>query len=175
MIHNIYKNWTHRIHRFWDIADLVFSHSYFSCQNFQESDHVSITKVVVLFTTSPTKLILHFSVFSTISYAFYKFLQIEYTIEDVTLRWGPRKDLGPRSWVPRPTGRRARRDSGGSGGAPGWVRGRGGLRAHLGPCGGRRLGGGVTGVGARWWPAVATAAGGATGERAHIQDKVLHG
>jgi hypothetical protein len=80
---------------------------------------VSITKVVVFSTTNPTKLSLNFSEFSTIFYAFYKFLQIGYTIEDVTLRLGPSKNLGPCNWVPRPTGRRARRKSGGSGGAPG--------------------------------------------------------
>jgi hypothetical protein len=43
---------------------------------------VSITKVVVLFTTKPTKLSLYFCKFFTIFYAFYKFLQKEYTIED---------------------------------------------------------------------------------------------
>jgi hypothetical protein len=85
---------------------------------------VSITKVVVFSTTSPTKFISHFSEFPTIFYTFYKFLQIGYTIEDVTLRLGPWKDLGPRNWVPRPTGRRARRKSGGSGGAPGRGKGR---------------------------------------------------
>jgi hypothetical protein len=31
-----------------------------------------ITKVVVFFTTNPTKLVLHFSEFSTILYEFYK-------------------------------------------------------------------------------------------------------
>jgi hypothetical protein len=70
---------------------------------------VSITKVVVFFTANPTKSVLYFSEFSTIFYAFYKFLQKGYTIEDVSLRLGPWKDLGPHNWVPRPTGRRARR------------------------------------------------------------------
>jgi hypothetical protein len=51
--HNISKNWYIPI---------------FSCQKYQESDHVSITKVVGFFTTKPTKLGLHFSVFSTIFY-----------------------------------------------------------------------------------------------------------
>jgi hypothetical protein len=101
---------------------------------------VSITKVVVFSTTNPTKLVLHFSEFSTIFYAFYKFQQNGYTIEDVTLRRGPRKHLGPRNWVPRLTGRRAHRKSGGSGGAPGRGNGRGGPQAHLGRVGARRLG-----------------------------------
>jgi hypothetical protein len=57
------------------MADLGFSHSYFSCSKYQESDHVTITKVVVLFTTIPTKLSLHFSEFATNFYTFYKFLQ----------------------------------------------------------------------------------------------------
>jgi hypothetical protein len=78
----------------------------------QESDHVRITKVVVLFTTNLTKLSLHFSEFSTIFYAFYKFLQKEYTIKVSTLqtdpwkfeiltgvpsalRLGPHEELGP--------------------------------------------------------------------------------
>jgi hypothetical protein len=43
---------------------------------------VSITKVVVFFTTNPTKFSLHFFEFSTIFYAFYKFLQTGNTIED---------------------------------------------------------------------------------------------
>jgi hypothetical protein len=64
---------------------------------YQESDYVSITKVVVFSTTNPTKLSLHFSEFSTYLYAFYKFQQMEYTIEDVTLRWGPWKEMGARN------------------------------------------------------------------------------
>jgi hypothetical protein len=47
---------------------------------------VSITKVIVFSTTNSTKLSLHFSEFSTIFYAFYKFQQLEDTIEDVILR-----------------------------------------------------------------------------------------
>jgi hypothetical protein len=43
---------------------------------------VRITKVVVLFTTVPTKFSLNFSEFSTIFYTFYKFLQTGYNIED---------------------------------------------------------------------------------------------
>jgi hypothetical protein len=42
---------------------------------------VSITKVVVFCTKNPTKLSLQFSEFSTIFYAFYKFLQTANTIE----------------------------------------------------------------------------------------------
>jgi hypothetical protein len=57
------------------MADLGFSHSYFSCYKYLETDHVSITKVVVCFTTNPIKLSLQFSEFSTHFYAFYKFLQ----------------------------------------------------------------------------------------------------
>jgi hypothetical protein len=42
---------------------------------------VNITKVVVFFTTNPTKLSLQFFEISTIFYAFYKFLQTANTIE----------------------------------------------------------------------------------------------
>jgi hypothetical protein len=89
---------------------------------------------------------------------------MEYTIEDVTLRRGPRKDLGPRNCVPRPTGRRARRKLGGSGGAPGRVKVRGRVHGHLGWVGGLGSGGGVTGVGARRWPAAAAAVARGSGE-----------
>jgi hypothetical protein len=68
------------------MADLGISHSYFSCYKYPESDHVRITKVSVFFTMNPTKLVLHFSEFSTIFYTFYKFQQMEYTIEEVILR-----------------------------------------------------------------------------------------
>jgi hypothetical protein len=107
---------------------------------------MSITKVVVFLTVNPTKSVLHFYEFSTIFYAFYKFLQKGYTIEDVSLRLGPWKDSGPRNWVPRPTGRRARRKSAGSGGAPGRGTARGRVHAHLGP------------IGCRGWHTAGTAA-----------------
>jgi hypothetical protein len=58
---------------------------------------VSITKVVVFFTKNPTKLSLHFSEFSTIFYAFYKFQQFANTIGDTVLRWGPWKEMGARN------------------------------------------------------------------------------
>jgi hypothetical protein len=62
---------------------------------------VSITKVVVFFTTNPIILVLHFSEFSTIFYAFYKFLQKEYTIEDSFYTVTPAKNqtLADRSLV----------------------------------------------------------------------------
>jgi hypothetical protein len=125
---------------------------------------VSITKVVVFSTANPTKLVLYFSEFSTIFYAFYKFQQNGYTIEDVTLRRGPRKDLGPRNWVPRPTERRAHRKSGGSGGTPGRGTVRGRVRAHLGSIGSRGWGGEVAGACARRWPAAAATAARGSGE-----------
>jgi hypothetical protein len=109
---------------------------------------VSITQVVVFSTTSPTKLVWHFSEFSTMFYTFYKFLQKGYTIEDVSLRLGPWNDSGPRNWVPRPTGRQARRKSGGSGGAPGRGTARGRV-PHLGPIGSRGWGGEALYGGAR--------------------------
>jgi hypothetical protein len=112
---------------------------------------------------NPTKLILHFSEFSTIFYVFYKFQQNGYTIEDALLRLGPWKDLGPRNWVPILTGRRARQNSGGSGSAPGRVKVRGRVHAHLGWVGGLGSGRGVTGVGARRWPAVAARGSGEEG------------
>jgi hypothetical protein len=102
---------------------------------------MSITKVVVFLTVNPTKSVLHFYEFSTIFYAFYKFLQKGYTIEDVSLRLGPWKDSGPHNWVPRSTGRRACRKSGGSGGALGRGTTRGRVHAHLGPIGSRGWGG----------------------------------
>jgi hypothetical protein len=131
---------------------------------------VSITKVVVFFITNPTKLVLHFSKFSTIFYAFYKFLQKGYTIEDITLRLGPWKDSRPCNWVPRPTGRRARQKSGGSGGAPGRETTRGQVPAHLGWVGGLGSGGGVVGVGVRRWPAAAAAAARGSGEERRMYD-----
>jgi hypothetical protein len=66
MIHNISKIWMQMIYSFLVMADLGISHSYFSCENYPESDHVRITKVVVFFTTNPTKLVLQFSEFSKI-------------------------------------------------------------------------------------------------------------
>jgi hypothetical protein len=42
---------------------------------------VSITKVAILFSTNPTKLVLHFSEIPTIFYAIYKFQQFANTIE----------------------------------------------------------------------------------------------
>jgi hypothetical protein len=63
MIHNISQNWMQGTYGFGVMANLVFSHFYFSCKNYQESDYASITKVVVFFTTNTTKLILHFSEF----------------------------------------------------------------------------------------------------------------
>jgi hypothetical protein len=112
-----------------------------------------MTKVVVLFTTNPTKSSWHFSEFSKIFYTFYKFQQIGYTIEDALLRLDPWKELGPSNWVPRPSP-----ESSGSGGSPGRVRGGARPHAHLGSDRGRSWGGGVTGVGARRWPALAAAA-----------------
>jgi hypothetical protein len=40
---------------------------------------------------------LHFSEIATISYAFYKFQQIRYTIEDTVLHWGLWKEMGARN------------------------------------------------------------------------------
>jgi hypothetical protein len=125
---------------------------------------VSITKVVVFSTKSPTKLVWHFSEFSMIFYAFYKFQKNGYTIEDVTLRLGPWKDPVPRNWVPRPTGRWARWKSDGSGDTPGRGTARGRVHAHLGSIGSRDWRGEVAGAGARRWPAAAAAAARGSGE-----------
>jgi hypothetical protein len=133
---------------------------------------VSITKVVVFSITNPTELVLHFSKFSTILYAFYKFQQKGYTIEDITLRLGPWKDSGPCNWVPRPTGRRARRKSGGSSGAPGRKMARGRVHAHLGWVGGLGSGRGVAGMGVRRWLAAAAAATRDSGEERHTDDNM---
>jgi hypothetical protein len=51
---------------------------------------VSITKVVVFFTTNPTKLVLNFSKFSMIFYAFYKFLQKGVHYKDPSFNRVPR-------------------------------------------------------------------------------------
>jgi hypothetical protein len=75
------------------MADLGISQSYFSCYKYPESELVRITKVVVFFTTNPTKLVLKFSEFPTNCYEFYKFLQICNTIEVTALRRGPWKFL----------------------------------------------------------------------------------
>jgi hypothetical protein len=53
------------------MADLGFSHSCFSCKNYQELAQARIAKVVGFFTANPKKLSLHFSVFSTIFYGIY--------------------------------------------------------------------------------------------------------
>jgi hypothetical protein len=74
------------------MADLGFSHSYFSFYKYPESDQVSITEVVVFFTTNPTKLDLQYSEFSTIFYTFYKFPQICNTIEVPPFTRVPRKN-----------------------------------------------------------------------------------
>jgi hypothetical protein len=125
---------------------------------------VSITKVVVLITRNPSKLVLHFSKFPTIFYAFYKFLQKEYTIEDAYFLLGPWKEIVTRNWVPRPWEAAAPAKFERADRAPG--RGSGGARphAHLGPKGGRSWGGGAAIVGARLWPAVAVAAARGSGE-----------
>jgi hypothetical protein len=109
-------------------------------------------------------LVFHFSEFSTFFYAFYKFQQDGSTIEVVSLRLGPWKYLGPRNWVPRPTGRRARRKSGGSGGALGRGTAQGRVHAHLGSIGSRGWGGEVAGARARRWPAAAAATARGSGE-----------
>jgi hypothetical protein len=62
------------------MVDQGVSHFYFSCKNCQELAQARITKVVGLFTTNPTKLVLHFSEFSTIFYGFYKNQQNGFTI-----------------------------------------------------------------------------------------------
>jgi hypothetical protein len=72
---------------------------------------VSITKVVVFFTKNPTKLSLHFSEFSTIFYAFYKFQQFANTIGDQFCAEAPGKKWGLAMW---PSGMAA----GGSGQIP---------------------------------------------------------
>jgi hypothetical protein len=54
---------------FLDIADLGFSHLYFSCKNYQELAQERINKVVGYFITNPTKLVFHFYDFSMIFYA----------------------------------------------------------------------------------------------------------
>jgi hypothetical protein len=81
------------MYRFWDIADLGFSHFYFSCKNYQELAQSRITKVVGYFTTNPTKLVLRFSDFSTIFYAIYKNQQNGFNIWVTNLQEGPRKEV----------------------------------------------------------------------------------
>jgi hypothetical protein len=134
---------------------------------------MSVTKVVVFFTTNPTKLVLQFSEFSTIFYTFYKFLQICNTIEDVLLRRDPYNFSKSHSYTPRlhktpqidlgacnaTFGRGGRRSSGQfrrAGGTPRLASGRARLGAHLGHRGGRGLRGGsptrTRGGGRRWRP-----------------------
>jgi hypothetical protein len=62
-------------------------------QNYQELAQERITKVVGFFTTNPTKLVLHFSEFSTNFYAIYKNQQKHFTISVTNLQSGPRKEL----------------------------------------------------------------------------------
>jgi hypothetical protein len=108
---------------------------------------------------NPTKFSLHFSVFSTIFYAFYKFLQKEYTIEDASLPLGPWKEIWTRNWVPRPWEAAAPAEFWRASHAP--YRGGGGARshAHLGRGGDRGSSGDSSCRGTRRWPAVAPAAG----------------
>jgi hypothetical protein len=89
--HNISKNCTKKIYRFWDIADLGFWHFYFSCENYQELAQARITKVVGFFNTNPTRLVLQFSEFSTIIYGFYKIPQNSNTIWESLLHRVPGK------------------------------------------------------------------------------------
>jgi hypothetical protein len=83
--------------------------------------------------------------------------------------------LGPSNWVAGTIGRRGSGQRRRTGGAPSRGKGQGGSHAHPGSVGSRDWGGEVAGAGARRWLAAAAAAGGAVGERAHAQDKVLHG
>jgi hypothetical protein len=66
---------------------------YFSCKNYQELAQAKITKVVGHFTTNPTKLVLHFSDFSTIFYTSYKKQPKHFTIGVTTSQKDPRKDF----------------------------------------------------------------------------------
>jgi hypothetical protein len=97
----------------------------------------------------PTKFRLHFSEFPTNCYAFYKFLQKEYTIEDASLLLGPWKEIWTRNWVPRPWEAAVLAKFRRAGCAPGRGTAREGPQAHLGLIGevGRR--GRDSGEGAR--------------------------
>jgi hypothetical protein len=64
-----------------------------------------------IFYNESNKIEFHFSEFSTIFYAFYKFQQFANTIGDTVLRWGPGKKWGLAMW---PSGMAA----GGSGQIP---------------------------------------------------------
>jgi hypothetical protein len=77
MIHNISKNWIQRIYRFWDVADIGFSHFYFSCSKCPESDHVSIKKVVVFFTTKQKNWVCNFLNFLRFSTHFTSFCKLQ--------------------------------------------------------------------------------------------------
>jgi hypothetical protein len=81
------------------MADLGFSHLYFSCKNYQKLAQASITKVVGFLTMNPTKLGLYFSDISTIFYGFYKSLQITNTIGVTACSQPPRfsadSQIGP--------------------------------------------------------------------------------
>jgi hypothetical protein len=65
---------------------------YFSCKNYQELAQAKIRKVAGYFTTIPTKLVLHFSDFSTIFYGIYKKQPNHFTIGVTLLQGGPRKE-----------------------------------------------------------------------------------
>jgi hypothetical protein len=79
---------------------------YFSCKNYQELAQGRITKVVGYFTVNPTKLVLHFSDFSTILYGFYKKQESHFTIGVTLLQEGPRKELLRCNVAPGAAGRR---------------------------------------------------------------------
>jgi hypothetical protein len=73
------------------MADLEFSHFYFSCQKYQVTSQARITKVVGVFTTNPRKLGLYFSEFSTIFYRIYKNQQNTCTIRESNFAQAPGK------------------------------------------------------------------------------------
>jgi hypothetical protein len=136
-----------RSYSFWVMADLGISQSYFACQKYPESELVRITQVVVFITTNPTKLVLHFSEFSTISYAFYKFQPKGYTIGDILLRGGPWKDSALCNVAPGHGGRRHRPKFWCSGAGIGRGKGGGWLGAHHASVWGFGRGGGAAGDG----------------------------
>jgi hypothetical protein len=88
---------------------------YFSCKNYHELAEERITKAVGYFTTNSTKLVLHFSDFSTIFYVIYKNKLIGFTIEVILLRGGPEKTRPFAMWPLAMAGGVGRPNSGDSG------------------------------------------------------------
>jgi hypothetical protein len=135
----------------------IFSHYYFSCNNYKELAQARITKVVGFFTTNPTKLVLHCSDFATMFYAIYKNQQkhlyyFSYNFAVRPLRRNTLLQCGPRGRGRRGPGQIPARAGIRDGRGRAWL-GAGVARVGFGGSVGRGVAGGAgTPIGRRLWP-----------------------